>query len=82
VSLSRHTIPVKRRAVVLATVRRATKRLAGARVVVLGADVNAVARTNRKGTARLVVRARRRGRLTVRVRGQKASCPSSSVRAR
>lgn len=82
VSLSRHTIPVKRRAVVLATVRRATKRLAGARVVVLGADVNAVARTNSKGTARLVVRARRRGRLTVRVRGQKARCPSSSVRAR
>jgi hypothetical protein len=82
VSLSRHAIPVKRRAVVLATVRRAAKRLAGARVVVLGADVNAVARTNSKGTARIVVRARKRGRLTVRVRGQKASCPSSSVRAR
>jgi hypothetical protein len=81
VSLSRHAIPVKRRAVVLATVRRATKRLAGARVVVLGADVNAVAQTNSKGTARIVVRARKRGRLTVRVRGQKASCPSSSVRA-
>jgi Concanavalin A-like lectin/glucanases superfamily len=82
VSLSRHTIPVKRRAIVLATVRRAAKRLAGASVVVLGADVNAFARTNSTGTARIVVRARKRGRLTVRVRGQKASCPSSSVRAR
>jgi hypothetical protein len=82
VSLSRHTVPINRRAVVLATVRRATKRLAGASLVVLGADVNAVARTNSRGTARIVVRARKRGRLTVRVRGQKASCPSSSVRAR
>jgi hypothetical protein len=82
VSLSRRTVPVKRRAIVLATVRRATKRLAGASVVVLGADVNAFARTNSKGTASIVVRARKRGRLTVRVRGQRASCPSSSVRAR
>jgi hypothetical protein len=82
VSLSRHTVPIKRRALVLATVRRATKRLAGASVVVHGEDVNAFARTNRKGTARIFVRARKRGRLTVRVRGQKAGCPSSSVRAR
>jgi hypothetical protein len=82
VSLSCHIIPIKRSAIVLATVRRATKPLAGASVVVLGADVNAFARTNTKGRARIVVRARRHGRLTVRVRGQKASCPSSSVRAR
>jgi len=82
VSLSRHTIPINRRAIVLATVRRATKRLAGAGVVVHGADVNAFARTDHKGMARIFVRARTRGRLTVRVRGQKASCPSSSVRAR
>jgi Concanavalin A-like lectin/glucanases superfamily len=81
-SLSRHTVPIKRRAIVLATVRRATKRLAGASVVVLGADVNASGRTNSKGTARIAVRARKRGRLIVRVRGQKAGCPSSSVHAR
>jgi hypothetical protein len=82
VSLSRHTVPIKRRALVLATVRRANKRLAGAGVVIHGEDVNAFARTNRTGTARIVVHTRKRGRLTVRVRGQKASCPSSTVRAR
>jgi hypothetical protein len=82
VSLSRHTIPVKRRAVVLATVRRATKRLAGARVVVLGADVNA----SREPTARA-----RPGSSCARAgagaspsacAARRASCPSSSVRAR
>ena len=81
VSLSRHTVPIKRRALVLATVRRAAKRLAGAGVVIRGGDVRAFARTNRKGTARIVVRALKRGRLTVRVRGQKSGCPSSTVRA-
>ena len=82
ISLSRHTVPIKRRALVLATVRRAAKRLAGAGVVVHGEDVHAFARTNREGTARIVVRALKRGRLTVRVRGQKFGCPSSTVRAR
>jgi hypothetical protein len=82
VSLSRHTVPIRRRALVLATVRHAAKPLAGAGVVVHGADVHAFARTNRKGTARIVVRALRRGRLTVRVRGQKSGCPSATVRAR
>jgi hypothetical protein len=82
VSLSRRTVPIKRRALVLATVRRAKKRVAGVKVVVQGEGVHANARTNRKGTARIVVRARKRGRLTVLVRGQKAGCPSSSVRAR
>jgi hypothetical protein len=65
----------------LATVRRAARRLAGAGVVIHGPDVHAFARTNRKGTARIVVRALTRGRLTVRVRGQKSGCPSSTVRA-
>jgi hypothetical protein len=82
VTISRRTVPVKRRALVLATVRRTTKRVAGVRVVVHGEGVNATATTNRKGTARIVVRARKRGRLTVRVRGQKASCPAPTVRAR
>jgi hypothetical protein len=81
-SLSRHTVPIKRRAIVLATVRRATKRVTGAGVVVLGAHVNAFARTDSQGTARIAVRARKRGRLIVRVRGQKAGRPSSSVHAR
>jgi Concanavalin A-like lectin/glucanases superfamily len=81
-SLSRHTVPIKRRVLVLATVRRAAKRLAGAGVVVRGEDVNAFALTNRKGTARIVMRARKRGRITVRVRGQKSGCPPSTVRAR
>jgi hypothetical protein len=82
VTLSRRTVPIKRRALVLATVRRSKKRVAGVKVVVQGEGVHANARTNRKGTARIVVRARKAGRLTVLVRGQKAGCPSSSVRAR
>jgi Concanavalin A-like lectin/glucanases superfamily len=82
VSLSRHTVPVKHRAVVVATVRRTTKRVAGVRVVVRGGGVNVGASTNRNGTATIVVRAHKRGRLTVRVRGQKASCPAATVRAR
>jgi hypothetical protein len=82
VSLSRHTVRVKRRAVVVATVRRTKKRVAGVRVVARGGGDSFGARTNRNGTARLVVRAHKRGRLTVRVRGQKASCPAPTVRAR
>jgi hypothetical protein len=82
VSLSRHTVPVKRRAVVVATVRRASKRVAGVRVVVRGGGVSVGARTNRNGVARLAVRAHARGRLTVRVRGQRATCPAPTVRAR
>jgi hypothetical protein len=82
VSLSRHTVPVKRRAVVVATVRRATKRVRGVRVVVHGGGVTVAASTNRNGVARLAVRAHARGRLTVRVRGQRATCPAPTVRAR
>jgi hypothetical protein len=82
VTLSRHTVPVKHRALVVATVRRATKRAAKVRLVVRGEGVNVGATTNRNGTARFVVKARRRGSLTVRVRGQKASCPAPTVRAR
>jgi Concanavalin A-like lectin/glucanases superfamily len=82
VTLSRHTVPVRRRALLLATVRRSKKRVAGVRLVIRGEGVDVGASTNKKGTARIVVRARKRGRLTVRVRGQKASCPAPTVRAR
>jgi hypothetical protein len=82
VTLSRHTVPVRRRALVVATVRRSKKRVAGVRLVIRGEGVDVGASTNKKGTARIVVRARKRGRLTVRVRGQKASCPAPTVRAR
>jgi hypothetical protein len=81
VSLNRRTVPIKRRTLVIATVRRATKRVKGVTVVLKGGGVTARARTNTKGAARMYVRARKRGRLTVRVSGQKASCPSSTVRA-
>jgi hypothetical protein len=81
-SLSRHTVPVKRRALVLATVRRSKRGVAGVRVVLRGEGVNVGARTNRRGTAKIVVRAHKRGRLTVRVTGQKAGCPVPTVRAR
>jgi concanavalin A-like lectin/glucanase superfamily protein len=82
VTLSRRTVPVKRRAVVVATVRRISHRVSGVRVLVRGGGVSVGASTNRKGTAKIVVRAHKRGRLTVRVRGQKTSCPAPTVRAR
>jgi hypothetical protein len=63
-------------------VRRASKPAAGVRVIVSGAGVKTNARTNRKGTATIVVKARKRGRLTVRVRGQRSGCPAATVRAR
>jgi hypothetical protein len=51
-------------------------------VVVTGVGVTASAKTNRKGNARVAVRARKVGRLAVHVRGQRASCPTQTVRAR
>jgi Concanavalin A-like lectin/glucanases superfamily len=82
VTLSRHAVRVRRKALVLATVRRSSKRVSGVRLLLRGGGVQLGARTNKKGTARFVVRARKRGDLTVRVRGQKASCPVLTVRAR
>jgi hypothetical protein len=83
VSLSRHTIPVRRKAKLVATVRRDGHRVAGVRVVVSGQGLRVTSpRTNRKGTTKLSVRARKAGRLKVKVRGQKASCPAPIVRAR
>jgi hypothetical protein len=81
VSLSRHTVPVRKRTRVVATVRRGTKRVAGVHVVVKGAGVSATGRTNHQGRAGIRVKAKTRGRLTVRVKGQQASCPATSVRA-
>ncbi|HKE78336.1 MAG TPA: LamG domain-containing protein, partial [Solirubrobacteraceae bacterium] len=83
VSLNPHTVKIKRKVRVKATVRRASKPASGIRVVVSGAGVKATkARTNKKGTATITVKARKRGRLTVRVVGQKSSCPTSTVRAK
>jgi hypothetical protein len=82
VSLNPRTIHVKRRVRVRATVRRAAKPVAGVHVVITGAGINAKARTNHKGTATIVVKARKRGPLKARVRGQKPSCPAATVRAR
>jgi hypothetical protein len=83
VSLNPHTVKIKRKVRVKATVRRASKPASGIRVVVSGAGVKATkARTNKKGTATITVKARKRGRLTVRVVGQKSGCPTSTVRAK
>jgi hypothetical protein len=83
VSLSRRTIPVRRKTKLVATVRRDGRRVAGVRLVVSGKGVNTTsARTNRKGTTKISVRARKAGRLKVKVRGQKAACPAPTVRAR
>jgi hypothetical protein len=82
VSLSRRTVPLHKKTRVVATVRRGTKRVAGVHVVVKGAGVRATGRTNHQGQAGIKLKARTRGRLTVRVQGQKSSCPTTTVRAR
>jgi hypothetical protein len=83
VTLSRRTIPVRRKTKLIATVRRDGHRVAGVRVVVSGKGVTITgARTDRKGTTKISVRARKAGRLKVSVRGQKSGCPAPTVRAR
>ena len=83
VSLSRRTIPVRRKTKLTATVRRGGLRMAGARIVVSGKGVSTTgARTDRKGTTKIAVRARLAGSLKVKVHGQKSSCPALTVRAR
>ncbi len=80
-SLSRKTVPVRKRATVVATVRRGKKTIAGVHVLVSGGGTSAAAKTDRKGKAKISVRARKKGRLKVVVRGQKSSCPGATVRA-
>jgi hypothetical protein len=84
VSVNRHTIPVRRKTKLMATVRRGSRRVAGARLVVSGKGVTTTGRrtTDRKGNTKLSVRARRAGRLQVTVRGQKAGCSATTIRAR
>ena len=83
VSLSRRNIPVRRKTRLIATVRRDGLRVVGARIVVSGKGVTTTgARTNHRGTTKIAVRARRAGRLKVKVSGQKSSCPALTVRAR
>jgi hypothetical protein len=84
VSLNRHTIPLRRKTKLVATVRRGSKRVAGARLVVSGKGVTTTGRrtTDHKGKTKLAVRARKAGRLEVTVRGQKAGCSATTIRAR
>jgi Concanavalin A-like lectin/glucanases superfamily len=84
VSLSRHTIPIRRKTKLVATVRRGSHRVAGVRLVVSGKGVTTTGRrtTDLKGKTKLAVRARKAGRLQVTVRGQKAGCSATTIRAR
>ena len=81
VSLSRHTVPLRRRTRVVATVRRGKKGVIGVHVALKGAGISTFGRTNRLGRAGFNVRARKRGRLTVRIRGESPSCAVRTVRA-
>jgi hypothetical protein len=81
VSLNRRTVPSGKRTRVVATVRRGKRAVVGKRVTVRGAGVTAVGKTNRQGRAGINVWARKRGRLTVRIRGERASCAVRTVRA-
>ena len=85
VSVSRHTIPVRRMTKLVATVRRGSRRVAGARLVISGkGGVTTTGRrtTDHKGKTKILVRARKAGRLQVKVRGQKAGCSATTIRAR
>jgi hypothetical protein len=84
VSLNRHTIPLRRKTKLVATVRRGSKGVAGARLVVSGKGVTTTGRrtTDHKGKIKLAVRARKAGRLEVTVRGQKPGCAATTIRAR
>jgi hypothetical protein len=84
VSLSRHTIPLRRKTKLVATVRRGSRGVAGARLVVSGNGVTTTGRrtTDHKGKIKLAVRARKAGRLEVTVRGQKPGCAATTIRAR
>ena len=81
VSLSRSTVPLRKATRVVATVRRGKRGVAGVHVIVKGAGATAHGKTNRTGRAGLNVRARKRGRLTVRIRGESTSCAARTVRA-
>jgi hypothetical protein len=81
VSLDRRTVPLHKRTRVVATVRRGNRGAVGVRVIVKGAGVSAAGRTNGKGRAGINVLALKRGRLTVRIRGERASCAARTVRA-
>jgi hypothetical protein len=83
VTLSRRTIPVRRKTRLTATVRRDGRRVAGVRVLFSGKGVTTMgARTDRKGQAKISVRASRAGRLKVKIRGQNSSCSTPTLRAR
>jgi hypothetical protein len=82
VTLSRRTVPLHKRTLVIATVSSGLRRVAGVRVVLKGAGVTVGGKTNHKGKAGIRVRARKRGHLTVRVRGQKSTCSTQMIRAR
>ena len=83
VTLSRRTIPVRRKTRLTATVKRNGRRVAGVRVLFSGKGVSTTgARTDPKGEAKIAVRASKAGRLKVRIRGQKSSCSTPTLRAR
>jgi hypothetical protein len=83
VTLSRKTIPVRRKTKLTATVRRHGRRVAGVRVLFSGKGVTTTgARTDRKGKTKIAVRASKAGRLKVKIRGQKSTCSTPTVRAR
>jgi hypothetical protein len=81
VSLDRRNVPLHKRTRVVATVRRGRRGAVGVHVIVKGAGVSAGGRTNGKGRAGIKVLALKRGRLTVRIRGERASCAARTVRA-
>jgi concanavalin A-like lectin/glucanase superfamily protein len=81
VTLNRRTVPLHKRTRVVATVRSGKRGAVGIRVIVKGAGVSAGGRTNGKGRAGIKVLALKRGRLTVRISGERASCAARTVRA-
>jgi hypothetical protein len=82
VRLSTKAVRVRHRSRIVATVLRAKRAVARAAVRITGGGTKASARTDRRGRARLSVRATHRGTLTVRVAGQRKGCAVATVRVR
>lgn len=71
------SLRVGRRGIISVAIRRGGTALAGVGVVATGAGTTAKARTNRNGVARLRVKPRRVGVITIRVLRQPARCGAS-----
>jgi concanavalin A-like lectin/glucanase superfamily protein len=80
IRLNHRFVRAGKRTTLVATVHKGGRAVPRVRLLVSGRGVRVSGRTSRAGKARLVIRAARRGRLVVSVRGGVAACATRSVR--